>query len=661
MTKQTPSKPTVSLPPAGRKALLFLAACLSAMAAALYLELSVMGSACLFLLIGIFFLYHRYGFHSERQIRLLALLSAAVCALSALLGRYSKYDDLFYGIQSDDFRESLPQQLLLTLFIAAGLFVFFYFCFLRLYEYSRTFSLGRTTAPPVESWVVFLCSFLIILVCWLPYYLTYFPGLLSNDSVWQMDQVLGIRPYSNHHPFTHTMMIKLVYTIGFAIFGTIRGGVAFYTFSQMAAMALIFSYLIYTVYRQGSKTGWCIALLAYFALMPFHAMYSITMWKDVLFGGFVLLFAISLWKLLTRYRSGEPVWSALAMFAVTGVFVSLLRTNGFLVFLLCIPVAVVILRKFWLPVLAAGVASVVVVLMVLGPVMSAFDVIPVDTVEALSIPLQHISRVIADEKPLTAEETALIEQLAPVEEIKAAYRPYISDPVKNLIRYYNNQEAFSTYKWEYLKLWVSLAVKYPWEIIKAQADQTYGYWYPDVQYWNVWTYMVANDFGLTETPLIDGPVSELVRGAGRRLYPVGRLDLNSEGLLIMTDDGEAANALMHPAHEVEKVYNVTVRGRATPRQAAAMEALRAVAGKPIRPARVQLLRAGEDSSRLRFVIHEGRNRQVRRMCESVGLTVTRLIRVAEGELTLGDLPSGHWRELTEAELVYVRGLVRENS
>lgn len=156
-------------------------------------------------------------------------------------------------------------------------------------------------------------------------------------------------------------------------------------------------------------------------------------------------------------------------------------------------------------------------------------------------------------------------------------------------------------------------------------------------------------------------VAELVRGAGRRLYPVGRLDLNSEGLLIMTDDGEAANALMHPAHEVEKVYNVTVRGRATPRQAAAMEALRSVAGKPIRPARVQLLRAGEDSSRLRFVIHEGRNRQVRRMCESVGLTVTRLIRVAEGELTLGDLPSGHWRELTEAELVYVRGLVRENS
>ena len=522
MTKQSPSNPTVSLPPTGRILLLLLAACLSTMAAALYLELSVMGSACLFLLIGIFFFYKKYGFRSTGQIRLLALLSAVACVLSALLGRYSKYDDLFYGIQSDDFRESLPQQLVLTLFIAAGLFVLFYFCFLRFYESSRTFSLGRTTAPPVESRAVFFCSFLIILVCWLPYYLTYFPGLLSNDSIWQMDQVLGIRPYSNHHPFTHTMMIKLVYSIGFALFGTIRGGVAFYTFVQMAAMALIFSYLIYTVYRQGGKTGWCIALLAYFALMPFHAMYSITMWKDVLFGGFVLLFAISLWKLLTRYRSGEPVWSALAMFAVTGVFVSLLRTNGFLVFLICIPVAVVMLRKFWLPVLAAGVASVVVVLMVLGPVMSAFDVIPVDTVEALSIPLQHISRVIVDEKPLTAEETALIEQLAPVEEIKAAYRPYISDPVKNLIRYYNNQEAFSTYKWEYLKLWVSLAVKYPWEIIKAQADQTYGYWYPDVQYWNVWTYMVANDFGLTETPLIDGPVSELVRGAATsyRTIPV---------------------------------------------------------------------------------------------------------------------------------------------
>ena len=152
-------------------------------------------------------------------------------------------------------------------------------------------------------------------------------------------------------------------------------------------------------------------------------------------------------------------------------------------------------------------------------------------------------------------------------------------------------------------------------------------------------------------------VAELVEGAGRRLYPVGRLDLNSEGLLIMTDDGEAANALMHPAHEVEKVYSVTVRGRVTQRQVAAMEALRAIDGKEIRPAKVKLLSSDDEFTRLRFTIHEGRNRQVRRMCESVNLVVTRLVRTSEGELKLGKLPSGRWRLLTGDAVGYIKSLI----
>lgn len=152
-------------------------------------------------------------------------------------------------------------------------------------------------------------------------------------------------------------------------------------------------------------------------------------------------------------------------------------------------------------------------------------------------------------------------------------------------------------------------------------------------------------------------VSELVKDAGRRLYPVGRLDLNSEGLLIMTDDGEAANALMHPSGDVSKTYVVTVRGKVSGRQVTAMEALRSVAGKPIKPPKIKLLRSSDDESRMRFTIFEGRNREIRRICESVGLLVTRLVRVEEGELRLGNLPVGKWRELSEAELAYVKSLI----
>ena len=146
-------------------------------------------------------------------------------------------------------------------------------------------------------------------------------------------------------------------------------------------------------------------------------------------------------------------------------------------------------------------------------------------------------------------------------------------------------------------------------------------------------------------------VAELVKGAGRRLYPVGRLDLNSEGLLIMTDDGEAANALMHPSHEVGKTYRVTVIGREPEAAVRELEALREVEGEPIRPAQVSFAgETGEGKYMLDVTIHEGRNRQVRKMCAAAGLEVRRLVRIAEGELSLGGLQTGKWRHLTSEEL-----------
>ena len=144
-------------------------------------------------------------------------------------------------------------------------------------------------------------------------------------------------------------------------------------------------------------------------------------------------------------------------------------------------------------------------------------------------------------------------------------------------------------------------------------------------------------------------VSELISEIPERLVPVGRLDMDSEGLLLMTNDGALANRLMHPSHEVEKVYRTWVRGDA----AAGIQRLRQpmeLDGYRLHPAKVKLLEPTPEGAVLEISIHEGRNRQVRRMCEQVGLTVTRLCRVREGGLVLGDLRPGQWRELTEEEL-----------
>ena len=143
--------------------------------------------------------------------------------------------------------------------------------------------------------------------------------------------------------------------------------------------------------------------------------------------------------------------------------------------------------------------------------------------------------------------------------------------------------------------------------------------------------------------------AELVADCGVRVYPVGRLDMDSEGLLLFTNDGDVANRLIHPKHEVTKTYHVTVKDYSDEK----LENLKqpvTLDGYTIRKPDVRLLRLDGDKAWLEVVIHEGRNRQVRRMCAMAGMAVVRLVRVAEGALKLGNLQRGTWRYLTEEEI-----------
>ncbi len=144
-------------------------------------------------------------------------------------------------------------------------------------------------------------------------------------------------------------------------------------------------------------------------------------------------------------------------------------------------------------------------------------------------------------------------------------------------------------------------------------------------------------------------VAELVSGCGARVYPVGRLDLNSEGLLLLTNDGELANRLTHPKKEVDKVYLVWL-SHYIPGCEDSIASPIEIDGRPTNPAKVEKLRQEGETALLRITIHEGRNRQIRRLCERANVTVTRLRRVAEGPLQLGDLKLGQWRVLTEEEI-----------
>ena len=145
--------------------------------------------------------------------------------------------------------------------------------------------------------------------------------------------------------------------------------------------------------------------------------------------------------------------------------------------------------------------------------------------------------------------------------------------------------------------------------------------------------------------------AQLVADCGKRVYPVGRLDMDSEGLLVFTNDGEFANRMMHPSHEMQKVYHVKVKNYSP----AAFEHLKRpimLDGYKIRPPVVSLIceECENSSALLQVTIREGRNRQVRRMCAAAGMRVVQLKRIAEGSLRLGELPTGKWRYLTQNEI-----------
>ena len=158
--------------------------------------------------------------------------------------------------------------------------------------------------------------------------------------------------------------------------------------------------------------------------------------------------------------------------------------------------------------------------------------------------------------------------------------------------------------------------------------------------------------------------ADLLTDVPGRVYPVGRLDMYSDGLLLCTDDGELANCLMHPSHNISKKYIVTLKGTLSEQDAARFTLPMTLDGYALQPVEARLkeagirLRDGQIASSVEITLHEGRNRQIRRMCEQLGYTVIRLRRISVGNIKLEDLPGGRWRYLTEEEIEYLKSAVK---
>lgn len=156
-------------------------------------------------------------------------------------------------------------------------------------------------------------------------------------------------------------------------------------------------------------------------------------------------------------------------------------------------------------------------------------------------------------------------------------------------------------------------------------------------------------------------ITELLEGVSERVYPVGRLDMYSEGLLLLTNDGEMTNRLTHPKYHIPKVYNLRIKGKVSPEDVKKLAEPMSVDGYDLKPVNASLISVKDDSSLIRMTLFEGRNRQIRKMCDVVGLTIMKLKRVSVGEIELGTLSSGKWRYLTKGQIEYLRRETKLNT
>ena len=346
-----------------------------------------------------------------------------------------------------------------------------------------------------------LCCFLICLLGWLPYFLYQYPGIMTPDSVNQFEQLLGIIPYSNHHPWMHTLLFKLFYTLGYSLTESMLVGVSCYTFFQMCLLAFSASYFIGTLRYYHIRPGICLALTLFYALIPYHGVFSVTIWKDIPFAAALLLFITAMVRFFDKIRSWD-----LVVFLLSGMMVCLFRSNGWYGFLLCVPFLLITFRKkakLVYPILALILITAAIIKY---PVMNAFHVTQPDTIESLSIPTQQVAAVICNDRYLTEEQLSLIENVIDLTYIKELYNPTFADNMKELVRA-GNQEYLASHKAEFFKLWLQLGLKYPGDYLSAYISQTNGYWYPDSYYLVAEAEGIsASSLGVSHTPLLSGPL-----------------------------------------------------------------------------------------------------------------------------------------------------------
>lgn len=349
-------------------------------------------------------------------------------------------------------------------------------------------------------------TFVLCVLFDLPYFLYEYPGIISPDGVNQIMQIVGVSPWSNHHPVAHTLVISLFYHLGRLFTEDISTAISFYTLFQMLFLAFCCSVAMRTIRQFSRRLCVLIPCMLFFSVLPFMNVFSVYVLKDSFFSGVFLLFCCSLLRLLQD--CGESIRKSITGWIVFGILsfsICLLRSNGWYAFLVMAPFLIAGMKGQRKKLLLTILPVILLAGILRGPVMRAAGVRQPDTIESLCVPLQQVSRVLADKKEISEEQKELLSQVVDLDAVPALYNAGFADNMKELVRA-GHEEYLDGHKAEFFRLWLDLGRRYPGIYLSALADLTEGYWFPENNYETVTIDGIfGNDIGLSWQPKLGGP------------------------------------------------------------------------------------------------------------------------------------------------------------
>ena len=419
---------------------------------------------------------------SQNNHKILLSIFSIVLSLTVVLANYS----LFHSIVSHAYR------IIAIIEVFFGGIVVFRECIITITEFNiknRTFILKNKKLFFLSLWLI------IIFVDMFIFYTAQYPGVFTPDSIDQVRQILtGV--YTNHHPFYHTMIIKIFIDVGINFFNNINIGVALYSIFSIFVLATCFIYIIKTIYTITKNLSLTLIVYICYLVYPVNIKYSFYMGKDVFFGAAVGIFVVTIYKILNNI--GKHKTNLIILF-LSSLGMCLLRSNGLFVYVFSFVIFFILFFKKYNSIKLLMVIVIVLSVFLKHPVLKSLNVKQPDTIESLSIPAQQIARVITDEKEITIEQKELLSEVIDIDEIPTYYVSYFSDPIKNLVREKGNQEYLKEHSKEYLNLYIQLGLKYPQKYIEAWVDQTRGYWNSGYAFWRWADGVSNNDLGVYPT------------------------------------------------------------------------------------------------------------------------------------------------------------------